>query len=139
VELFLTPLDEGAVPEFVTGVVKHEETSLIQDKESGIMGRWGLQALGPGETPKGSQLGFGIVVNPERIIAFGEDDSNNYVRLKGDMPPAEKKSEGKNTLYTRYKIHASWIQEEGGARSVEEYHAMLSNLAKLNPEITVSE
>lgn len=137
VELFLTPQDDGKVPELVTGVVKHEETSLIQDKKTGILGRWGLQALAPGEVPKGSNLGFGVVVNPSQIVEFGEDASNNYIRLKAEKSPVAK-TKGKNTVYARYKIHASWIQEAGGARSTEEYQAMLSSLAKLKPETTVS-
>lgn len=138
VELFLTPQDEGPIPELVTGVVKHEETSLIQDKETGILGRWGLQALGPGEVPKSSHLGMGVVVNPKKIVSFGDDGNNNYVRLKSEKPPADKAVENKNTVYAQYKIHASWIQEAGGARSAEEYGNMLLSLAKLKPETTVS-
>ena len=138
VELFLTPLDEGPVPELVTGVVKHEETSLIQDKETGILGRWGLQALGPGEVPKTSHLGMGVVVNPKQIISFGDDGNNNYVRLKSGTPPLGKAVKNKNTVYAQYKMHASWIQEPGGAQSSEEYHAMLLSLAKLKPEFTIS-
>ncbi|MBN1901441.1 DUF4861 family protein [Candidatus Sumerlaeota bacterium] len=138
IELFLSSLDEKPVPELVVGVVKHEETSLIEDKVNGFLGRWGLQALGPGEKPKGSHLGFGVLVKPSQVVAFGEDAYNSYIRLKGEQVPAGKFTENEKAVYASYRIHASWIQEPGGAKTAEEYRAMLSSVAKLKPEIMIS-
>ncbi len=136
IEMRLAPQDKEPAPELVAGVVKHEDTTLIQDKAAGILGRWGLQALAPGEKPKGSQLGFGIVVDPSQIIAFGEDEVNNYVRLKGIRPTVSTGSEKENAVYASYRVHASWIHEPGGARSAESYETMLRSLARLKPRIS---
>jgi len=138
-ELWLTPLDGAPAPEFVTGVVKHEDTTLIQDKDAGILGRWGLQALAPGEKPKGSHLGFGIAANPSQIVAFGEDAVNSFVRLKGASPPFSPGAEKEKQVYVSYKVHASWIHEPGGASSSEAYELMLRSLARQKPEIKTGE
>ena len=134
-ELWLTPQDKEPAPEFVTGVVKHDETTLLQSREYGFVGRWGLQALGPGEVPKGSHLGLGVVVNPQHIVSIGEDDVNSYIRFKGVTPPKSGASQPSNTIYGCYKSHASWIHEPGGATSPESYEAMLLDLARLQPRV----
>ena len=135
VKLWLTPGDPGPIPDFVAGVVKHEETVLIRDQEAGILGRWGLQALAPGEKPKGSHLGFGVIVPSSHIVSMEEDDYNSFVRLKGMRPPVQMEPKRTNQRYMIYKVHASWIHEPGGADSAESYEAMLRNLAHLTPKV----
>ncbi len=137
-ELRLVPLDDGAYPEFVTGVVIHDETTLIQDKAAGILGRWGLQALAPGEKPKGSNLGFGVVVCPADIVEFGDDGINSFVRLKGKMESTSEQSEARQPMYVQYKSHASWVNEPGGADSTQAYETMLRDLALLEPKVSFS-
>lgn len=126
IELRLRPLDNGTIPEFVAGVVKHEETTLIRDANIGILGRWGMQALGPGNKPRGSQLGMGLIAPPNRIVEIGEDEHNSYMRLQGE----KKITLAGEASAVQYYIHASWIHEAGGAESAQAYEAMLRHLAQ---------
>lgn len=125
-ELFCKPVDRGPVPEFVTGVVKHEQTELIQDEERGMVGRWGLQALGDHEVRQAANLGLGVVVDPATVAAYGEDAVNSYVRLKA--------TDGRVT----YRYHGSWAKEPGAADSTAAYQAMLAKVAGLRPQVKVA-
>ena len=102
-----------------------EDDAIIQDKASGVLGRWGLQALGDKEVPKSGDLGLGVVVEPASIVAFGEDDFNTYVSLKPENGRV------------RYRYHGSWFKEPGAARSAKEYEEMLKAVARLRPEVRV--
>ncbi len=124
-DIRIQPLTGSPMPEIATGVPKHEETTLIQDKASGILGRWGLQALGDKEVPKSGNLGLGVVVDPTSIVAFGEDDFNTYVRLKPENGRV------------RYRYHGSWFKEPGAARSTKDYEEMLKAVGRLRPEVKV--
>lgn len=139
IELWLEPLDNQTAPEFVTGIVKHDETVLIQDKAAGIIGRWGLQALAPDEKPKGSNLGMGIITDSSKIVEFGEDEFNSYMRLRGVKNPVQKSPAPENALYVKYFIHASWAEEEDGAKSAKDYETMLRDVLFAIPTITVNE
>lgn len=139
IELWLAPLDGKPLPEFVTGVVKHEETVLVSDRNAGYLGRWGLQALDPGEKPRGSHLGLGVVVDPENIVEFGEDAVNSYVRLRGENKAHPLKKDSVPAGYIRYHAHASWINEPGGADSTETYKNMLENMTKINVITSIRE
>ncbi len=131
IELRLRPLDQGPIPEFVTGVVKHEDTVLIRDSRAGILGRWGMQALGPDNKPGGSLLGMGVVVNPRQIVQIEEDAYSSYVRLRGDESALLSGGSPQKESVLRYCIHASWIQETGGADTVTAYETMLRDLAQM--------
>lgn len=124
-QLKLEATDKGELPEMVTGIVIHPETTLIHDKSAGIVGRWGKQALGDKEVPKSANLGIGVVVKPERVSAYGTDGVNDYVRLKASNGQAV------------YRYHASWEKEPGAAKSPAEYEAMLRSVAGLEPEVTL--
>jgi hypothetical protein len=106
-------------------VPKHEETTLIQDKATGVLGRWGLQALGDKEVPKSGNLGLGVVFDPAQIVEFGEDGFNTYVRLR----PVDGR--------LRYRYHGSWFKEPGAAKSTQDYQAMLEAVARLRPELRI--
>ncbi len=139
------PLDTGEadyllfVDRKAVGVVeaKHEGTTLIQDKKAGIVGRWGLQALAPGEKPKGSNLGFGVVAAPDRIVEVGEDANNSYMRLRGENLSIPGRPSASNQSYVRYRIHASWSLEPAGANSASEYEAMLRGLSEPEPAVMI--
>jgi hypothetical protein len=124
-DLHIKPHRGSPMPEIVTGVPKHEDTALIQDKKNGLLGRWGNQALGDRDAPQSGNLGLGVTVDPNQIVAFGEDDFNTYVRLK----PADGK--------VSYRYHGSWFKEPGAAASAKEYEAMLLSVARLRPEASV--
>jgi hypothetical protein len=124
-QLKLAALDGQPLPDFVTGVVKHPDTELIQDKEAGIVGRWGRQALGDKEVPKSADLGLGVVADPQRIVELGQDDVNSYIRM----------SPGDGTVTYRY--HASWEKEPGAAKSAKEYEEKLRALARLKPAVKI--
>jgi hypothetical protein len=113
----LQAIDKKPLPEVVTGVVIHEDTKLIRDTETGIIGRWGRQALGDHEVPQSSDLGLGVIVDPKGAT-FGQGPHNNYARLT----PVDGKVE--------YLYHASWVKEPGGATSPEEYEQKLRGVAR---------
>lgn len=120
------PLSGSPMPEMVTGLPKHEDTTLIQDQATGILGRWGRQALGDRDAPKAGNLGLGVIVDPDRVVAFGEDDFNTYARLRADG--------GK----VQYRYHGSWFKEPDAARSAKEYKDMLRAVARMRPEVKVA-
>ncbi|NLE57517.1 MAG: DUF4861 domain-containing protein [Planctomycetes bacterium] len=124
-DIRVRPYPGSPMPEIVTGLPKHEDTALIQDKAAGILGRWGLQALGDRDALKAGNLGLGVVADPRQIVAFGEDDSNTYVRLRPDGGRV------------RYRYHGSWFKEPGAAKSAKEYEEMLRAVARLRPEVKV--
>jgi hypothetical protein len=124
-DIHIEPHAGSPMPEMVTGVPKHEETTMIQDQGSGVLGRWGRQALGDKEVPKTGNLGLGVVVDPAQIVAFGEDDFNTYVRLRP--------SDGR----VCYRYHGNWFKEPGAATSAKEYQAMLETVARMKPEVKV--
>lgn len=124
-DIRVEPHQGSPMPQIVTGVPRHADTTLIQDEATGILGRWGRQALGDREEPKAGDLGLGVVVDPKQIVAFGEDDFNSYVRLR---PIAGR---------ARYRYHGSWYKEPGAARSAKEYEEMLKAVARLRPEARV--
>ncbi|GMU23273.1 MAG: hypothetical protein AMXMBFR13_33550 [Phycisphaerae bacterium] len=124
-DLHIKPHRGSPMPEIVTGVPKHEDTVLIQDRVDGLLGRWGNQALGDRDAPRAGNLGLGVVVDPRQAVAFGEDDFNTFVRLKT--------TDGK----VSYRYHGSWFKEPGAAASREEYQVMLRNVARLRPEASV--
>lgn len=125
VQLLLKPVDHGPMPEIVTGVIKQEGTQHVLSKEHGILGRWGRQALGDHEVPKSGDLGLGVIVNPMDVVTYGEDEYNNYIRLKT--------TDGK----VGYRYLSSWYKEPGGARSTQDYEALLRAAARLKPEVKV--
>ncbi len=96
-----------------------------------------MQALAPGEKPKGSNLGFGIVADPERIVEIGEDANNSYMRLMGENHPLPGKPPAPNQSYVRYRIHASWSLEPAGANSAAEYEKMLRDLLEPVPVVEI--
>lgn len=124
-QVTIKPGKDSPMPELVTGVPLHDETELVQDKEAGILGRWGNQALGNGESLKSGNLGTGVVVDPKQIVAFGEDKANTYVRLRPEN--------GRVT----YRYHASWFKEPNAATSAKDYEARLRAVAKLRPIVKI--
>ena len=122
-DIRIEPYPRAPMPEIVTGIPKHEETTLIQDKAAGILGRWGRQALGDREAPRAGNLGIGVAVDPAQIVAFGEDEFNTYVRLR----PTNGR--------VRYRYHGSWFKEPGAAQSADAYRAMLEETARMRPEV----
>lgn len=132
IDLTLMPLDGGPAPEFVVGVVKHEGTQLVKDEKAGVLGRWGKQALGPDETANAANLGLGVIVPADQVVAMGEDEFNSHVRLKG-RPAAG------NAVTLSYKSHASWEHEPGAADSAAEYEAKLQKIARMKPLVKQSQ
>lgn len=132
IELHLKPLDGGTFPEFVAALVKHPDTTLIQDAAVGVLGSWGLQALGAGQSTMSSHLGLGLVLSPETIVHLGEDADNSYARLRGKATVLEVPGSGASETVVRYRIHASWIEEVGGADSVRAYEILLRQLARIS-------
>lgn len=134
VELWLVPKDGGALPDLVAGFVKHPETTLIEDGKAGILGRFGVQALGPGESLHSAKLGLGIAVDPQHLVAVGEDDVNTFARLhpEATLPPAGMSGNGGRAAY---RVSASWEHEPDGAQSAAEYEAILRRVAALRPQI----
>jgi len=135
VELWLTPQDKGPIPELVTGIVKHEDTRLIQDKDAGILGRWGRQALGPGEVPQSANLGLGVIVDPDQVVEFAEDENNSFFRLKGGDLGLKGYEEKDRQAHAQYKITANWEHEPNSADSTEEFEMDLRYLAAMKPVV----
>lgn len=125
VDLRIEPVDKLPVPEVVVGVVKHEDTELIEVKDAGVVGRWGHQALGDHEKPKSADLGLGFAVDPQAVQVYAQNEYNNYVRLKAE--------DGQ----VRYRIHGSWEKEPDGAQSTAEYKEMLLKVARKKPVVKV--
>ena len=121
-DLQLKPL-AGPMPEMVIGLPIHEDTELIQDEKRGIVGRWGLQALGDHDKPKSANLGIGFVVDPTVVIAYGQTSIDNYARVR--------LQDGRLS----YRYHASWEKEPGGARSLQAYADKLTAVAELRPQV----
>lgn len=138
-ELWLTPAegDSGPLPELVTGFVKHDGTTLIQDKAAGVVGRWGHQALGPGEVPNSADLGLGVAVDPANIVEFGEDAVNTYVRLRGENAAPKGMKPAPSQSYVRYRTTASWVHEPAGAKSAAEFETILRDIAAMKPAVAV--
>ncbi len=124
-DIRIEPYRGSPMPEIVTGVPKHEETVLIEDKAAGLLGRWGNQALGDGEKPKAGNLGLAVLVEPGQIVEFGEDTFNTCVRLKPDRGRV------------RYRYHGSWWKEPGAARSAKEYETMLRAIVRMKPDVKI--
>lgn len=136
VDLWVVPKDNGPMPELVIGFVKHPETELITDAREGILGRFGKQALGPGESVHSALLGLGVIYDPADAIATGEDDVNTFVRLrprKVDPPPGLHGNGG----WVHYRVNASWEHEPEGAHSTRDYTKILRHVARLRPQLQV--
>lgn len=123
--LKMQAVDGKPLPEFVTGIVRHEDTTLVEDTNLGTLGRWGKQALGDKEVPKQANLGLGVVCKPSEIVAYGEDKVNNFIRLKSDGAVS-------------YRYMANWEKQPDAAKSAEEFGEMLKRVARLHPEVKVS-
>ena len=76
---------------------------------------------------KAADLGLGVVVNPEDVIAYTEDDYNDLVRLK------TKKGR------ISYRFHGSWEKEPEGAQNANEYLEMLSKVARKRVVVKVGD
>ncbi|HOA72598.1 MAG TPA: DUF4861 family protein [Phycisphaerae bacterium] len=124
-DITIRPLGDSPMPEIVTGLPRHENTELIRDEKAGVLGRWGRQALGDYDAPAAGDLGLGVIVDPQTVVAYGEDDFNTYVRLR----PADGR--------VRYRYHGSWFKEPGAAKSTAEYERMLRDVAALRPIVEI--
>ncbi len=124
-DITVRPHADSPMPEMVTGLPRHKDTTLIRDPAAGILGRWGRQALGDQGAPGAGDLGLGVVVDPGQVTDFGEDDFNTYVRLR----PRDGR--------VVYRYHGSWFKEPGAAPSAAAYEAMLRSVAALRPEVQV--
>jgi len=135
-EMWLVPKDGGAIPDLVAGIVKHPDTTLVRDDKAGILGRFGVQALGPGEALHSAKLGLGIAFDPDDLAAIGEDDVNTFVRLRPERtePPVGMAGNGGRAAY---RINASWEHEPAGAQSAAEYEAILRGVAALRPNVSI--
>lgn len=118
-DMALKAKDGGELPEFVAGIVKHPETTLIEDKTLGILGTWGKQALGNNQVPKSNNLGMGVIVDPQSVDTFGDDGIQYYAKLKSDG--------GK----TSFRYTAEWEKTPGAAKSSDEYRKHLEEQVAL--------
>src|SRR5690606_20859684 len=116
---------------------KHEGTTLLKDETAGFVGRWGKQALGPGETPNAANLGLGVTTDPAHIVAIEEDEVNTFIRIRttSAKPPVGM---GGNGGYATYRAHASWEHEPAGAQNATEYGNMLRRTARLHPVVKIN-
>lgn len=124
-QLTMTSADGKPIPEFVTAVVKHPETTYVEDAGAGVLGRWGNQALGNNEVPKSGNLGLGVVVPSGRIAAIGDDGVNSYVRLT----PGEGK--------VSWRYNANWWKQPDAVKDAEQYKARLLQISRLQPQVKV--
>lgn len=122
----IKPIGDAPIPQMVTGVPIHDETVLIEDPDAGILGRWGNQALGDGGAPKAGNLGIGVIVDPRSVVAYGQTDYDNIVRLR----PRDGR--------VVYRYHGSWFKEPGAAESAADYERMLRDVARLRPQVKVT-
>ncbi len=124
-DILVRPYPGSPMPEIVTGLPRQDDTTLIEDRAAGILARWGRQALGDREVPRQGNLGLGVLADPDRIVAFGEDTFNTYMRLKPERGRV------------RYRYHGSWWKEPGAAGSAREYEEMLRAVLRQRPEVTI--
>lgn len=123
-ELMTTATDGLPLPELMCGFVKHtEETQLIQDDKAAIVGRWGNQALGEGETPKGGNLGMAIMTEHPRMVRIAEDDVNHMIILK----PAKT---------TRFRYLVDWYKDPEPAKSAGDFEQMMRKTARKKPIVS---
>jgi hypothetical protein len=119
--------DGKPLPDLLCGFVKHEEeTTLIQDPKVAMVGRWGNQALGPGEKPKGGNLGMAIMADPSQVIKIAEDEVNHLIILK----PQDKVS---------YRYLVDWYKDPQPAGSAAEFETMMRKTARKVPVVKLEE
>ena len=126
-DLMAKATDGKPLPELLCGFVKHtEETTLISDEKIPMVGRWGNQALGEGEKPKGGNLGLAVMSTPEDTVKLAEDDVNHLIILKA-----------KDKVSYRYMV--DWYKDVRPAANAEDFKKMMEATARKRPEVKIEE
>ncbi len=110
------------LPNLCTGIVKHENTTLLQNQEGSwaYLATWGAQSLAE------DQLGMAVIYQVAESSEVTEDDNSHVVVL---TPTNNEVS---------YYFLAAWEQEPDGIKSEEAFKAYLNQvLTELNSPATV--
>lgn len=122
-DLIAKATDGKPLPDLLCGFVKHEEeTTRIEDPKVAMVGRWGNQALGPGEKPKGGNLGMAVMADPAEVAQITGDDVNELIILK----PAEKVS---------YRYMVDWYKDVHPATSAADFENLMRDTAAKKPVV----
>ncbi|MHB8655641.1 MAG: DUF4861 domain-containing protein [Terriglobia bacterium] len=105
-----------------TGLVKHDQTVVLEDKRRGYLATWGQQV----EATPGN-LGLAVMVPPDRLHEFTQD-SLNYLTL------LSLNDSGHLTYY----LCAAWDKEQGAMTSVAQWKVFLEqSAARLRRPVTI--
>ena len=124
-DLMAKATDEKPLPELLCGFVKHtEETTEIRDDSVPMIGRWGNQALGEGEKPRGGNLGLAVMSTPEDAVRIEEDEVNHLVILK----PKDKVS---------FRYLVDWYKDVAPCSSAKEFEEAMRRTAAKRPVVKI--
>lgn len=117
-EIFIEPVKKTDGRIFLaTGIVKNEGVKVIQSKEEGLLATWGKQALQSNELPGGGYLGLAVILPPDELIKFTEDEFNHLAVLN----TKDSKS--------RYRFVAAWEKELNGIADQQQFETCLREIA----------
>lgn len=119
-EMNLQVCADGNLPQFCTGVRKMNVSEVNKDEKQGSLGLWGTEfpRLDHDKYPEVT-VGLGVVVSPEYFDGFDQDDSNHFMKLKG------------NKTFVEYIVTAAFQDEKEGFKDAQSFFDYLDRLSLL--------